>query len=151
MRDLQEDTEINGVMMEAGTSVLVSILGCHRNPAVWEDPEEFRPERFETESDHDPFAFIIYSAGPRNCIGQKYADMQSRVCCVRQCVPSTRLVTHIFPPISTAPLGETAGLLRILYRRRHHECDTLSKAYSSSREWNSSARHPPRNVATSHP
>jgi cytochrome P450 len=78
----EEGTVIDGHLIDAGTTVVVNIYGCHHNPTVWADPDRFNPERFNPESpdfNKDPFAWILYSAGPRNCIGQKYADMQSKV------------------------------------------------------------------------
>jgi len=42
-----------------------------RNPEFFEKPDEFIPERFL--KDNKPFAFIPFSAGGRNCVGQKFA------------------------------------------------------------------------------
>jgi cytochrome P450 len=80
VRDLPEAKEINGIMVDAGTTVVVSIYGVHHNPEVWPEPEKFDPERFDPDGPkRDPFSWIIFSAGARNCIGQKYADMQSKM------------------------------------------------------------------------
>uniref|UniRef100_A0A3B4WVK1 aromatase n=1 Tax=Seriola lalandi dorsalis TaxID=1841481 RepID=A0A3B4WVK1_SERLL len=64
-----------------GTICLVSIYGTHHNPTVWTNPYEFEPLRFdpadtENRSSH---AFIPFSSGPRNCIGQKFALAELRV------------------------------------------------------------------------
>lgn len=64
-----------------GVICLVSIYGTHHNPTVWTNPHEFDPLRFDptnmqSSSSH---AFIPFSSGPRNCIGQKFALAELRV------------------------------------------------------------------------
>ena len=70
-RDLTEPTEINGVVVDAGTTIIASIYGIHHNPLVWPDPEKFDPYRFGKDAPkQDPYAWLLFSAGPRNCIGE---------------------------------------------------------------------------------
>jgi len=81
MRQLTEDVELGGHIIPAGTSIALMIYGMHHNPLVFEDPEAFKPERFSAEniSQLHPYAFIPFSAGPRNCIGQKYGLLETKV------------------------------------------------------------------------
>ena len=55
----------------AGLDLVVSIYALHRNPRIYNDPLTFDPERFfpEQANGRHPFAYIPFSAGPRNCIG----------------------------------------------------------------------------------
>lgn len=60
-----------GYVLPKGVTIAMLIYGMHHNPQVYPDPEEFKPERFFPENSvgRHPYAFIPFSAGPRNCIG----------------------------------------------------------------------------------
>jgi cytochrome P450 len=51
--------------------VAIATYLVHRDPEIYPNPEEFQPERFlpENSQGRDPFAWIPFSAGPRNCLG----------------------------------------------------------------------------------
>ncbi|XP_065919119.1 cytochrome P450 4B1-like [Dysidea avara] len=80
-RDLSEDTIIHGHLIPKGTFVIIGALEVHRQPDVWENPEEYDPLRFlpERSEGRDNFAYMPFSAGPRNCIGQNFALNEERV------------------------------------------------------------------------
>lgn len=65
-----EDDEFEGKSYPAGSSLLFSIYEIHRHPELWEEPEQFIPERFleGKYSNYYPFG-----AGPRKCIGNNFA------------------------------------------------------------------------------
>lgn len=50
------------------------------NPSIWKEPRSFLPERFELDnvSNMSPFSFMPFSAGQRNCVGQKYAMLEMK-------------------------------------------------------------------------
>lgn len=58
-------------------TMTVNAFRVHREPTHFPDPESFRPERFlkDAASIH-PFAHIAFSAGPRNCIGSRFAMLE---------------------------------------------------------------------------
>jgi cytochrome P450 len=62
----------------AGTYVVICAYNLHHNPAVWEDPHEFRPERF-LDKKIDPYAWIPFGGGARRCIGMAFALLEMRV------------------------------------------------------------------------
>lgn len=70
-RMANEDIQIGDYNIPAGSNILMLIYGMHHNPRIFPDPEKFDPERFFPENciGRHPFAYIPFSAGPRNCIG----------------------------------------------------------------------------------
>ncbi|XP_065885802.1 cytochrome P450 4F6-like isoform X2 [Dysidea avara] len=76
-----EDVIANGQRIPKGTWLGVGIHAMHRDPSVWNDPERFDPMRFSTDNSKkmDPFTFLAFSAGPRNCIGQRFAMQELKV------------------------------------------------------------------------
>ena len=56
--------------------VCVSPWLLHRRNDLWEDAEQFRPDRFMIESDRHQCSFLPFSAGPRQCIGQHFATLE---------------------------------------------------------------------------
>lgn len=74
-RTLTQPLTIDGHVIPAGTTIGVPIMAVHRHPDVWDRPAEFDPDRFSLENcaERHPFAYIPFSAGPRNCIGQSLA------------------------------------------------------------------------------
>ncbi|NWQ69319.1 CP4V2 protein, partial [Neopipo cinnamomea] len=79
-RTLREDCCIRGYQVPKGANVLVLAYALHRDPEIFPDPEEFRPERFFSENSkgRHPYAYVPFSAGPRNCIGQRFAQMEEK-------------------------------------------------------------------------
>ncbi|XP_033747403.1 cytochrome P450 4A25-like isoform X1 [Pecten maximus] len=72
-------------VIPAGFGVDINIHGIHHHPDVYPDHETFRPERFSDGSveERDPYAFVPFSAGPRNCIGQNFALNEIKVVLTR--------------------------------------------------------------------
>lgn len=70
-----EDIAVDGYRVEAGTIVAVGINALQRDPALWERPLVFDPDRFSPENSvgRDRWQFIPFAAGPRSCIGEHFA------------------------------------------------------------------------------
>ncbi|XP_033935373.1 cytochrome P450 4V2-like [Pseudochaenichthys georgianus] len=80
-RNIGEDCHINGFKVPKGANAIVVTYALHRDPRYFPEPEEFRPERFLPENavGRPPYAYIPFSAGLRNCIGQRFALMEEKV------------------------------------------------------------------------
>ncbi|XP_062827495.1 ultra-long-chain fatty acid omega-hydroxylase isoform X1 [Anolis carolinensis] len=81
-RHCTEDVKMpNGQVIPKRVVCLISIYGTHHNPAVWPEPEVYNPHRFDpaASKQQSPLAFVPFSAGPRNCIGQTFAMAELKV------------------------------------------------------------------------
>ncbi|KAG8174929.1 hypothetical protein JTE90_006963 [Oedothorax gibbosus] len=80
-RKTAEDIEHNGFIIPSGSEVHLNFISLHRHPDSFPNPEVFDPDRFLPENvlKRHPYAYVPFSAGPRNCIGQKFALLEMKV------------------------------------------------------------------------
>ncbi|KAI9179950.1 hypothetical protein H9P43_005297 [Blastocladiella emersonii ATCC 22665] len=90
-------TRIGDYVLPAKTPILVDYFNMHRNPAVWDRPLEFVPERWLTSSTGNddeqqqgtaagapgpgmvPHSYLPFSGGLRSCIGKPFAEMEIKL------------------------------------------------------------------------
>ncbi|KAK9280722.1 hypothetical protein L1049_003610 [Liquidambar formosana] len=90
-REAMEACSIAGYYVPKGTRLIVNIWKLHRDPRVWADPNEFRPERFltshaELDVRGQHFEYIPFSSGRRACPGISLGSQMSSftLACVLQ-------------------------------------------------------------------
>ncbi|KAL6448742.1 hypothetical protein ACFW04_000513 [Cataglyphis niger] len=64
-----------------GMLITIPLLGLHRDPSIYPDPDRFDPERFNEDkvAARHPYAYLPFGEGPRICIGSRFAYMQTKV------------------------------------------------------------------------
>jgi cytochrome P450 len=77
-RMLTQDLQVGKYTLPKGTRVTPSIYLTNRNPRVYEEPGEFRPERF-MENAPETFSWIPFGGGIRRCIGASFAQLEMKL------------------------------------------------------------------------
>jgi cytochrome P450 len=70
------DDQVGDIAIPQGSTVIVFVYGAHHAARSWQDPEQFRPERFAKGNSPAPFTHLPFGGGPRGCIGGNYAMLQ---------------------------------------------------------------------------
>ncbi|KAL0134221.1 hypothetical protein PUN28_001197 [Cardiocondyla obscurior] len=79
-RVTSEDMQLKSYLIPAKTMMFLNIYGVHRDPNFWPNPKIFNPDRFLPNKIRDRhfYSYIPFSAGPRNCIGQRFAMLEMK-------------------------------------------------------------------------
>ncbi|XP_067138057.1 probable cytochrome P450 4p2, partial [Centruroides vittatus] len=74
------ELKIDDYVLPPKSTFVICIHGIYHNPSVYENPEVFDPDRFLPENFKNlhPYAFLPFSAGPRNCLGGKLAMVKMK-------------------------------------------------------------------------
>jgi cytochrome P450 family 135 len=78
VRVLREPLSVGGRELPKGTRVVPSIYLTNRNPKVYEEPNEFMPERFLGKAP-ETFSWIPFGGGIRRCIGASFATLEMKL------------------------------------------------------------------------
>ena len=72
----------SNVVIRKGQLVRLSNIGICLDPEIYPNPLEYNPENFlkENASDRNPYSFLIFSLGPRNCIGMRFSMYEMKIC-----------------------------------------------------------------------
>ena len=80
-RVAHEDDQIKNVKIGKNDLVGIYVYGTHRHPSIWENPDQFKPDRFKKENylNLHSYAFHPFGGGPRLCIGNHFATMEMQM------------------------------------------------------------------------
>jgi cytochrome P450 family 4 len=129
-RILGEDVEIDGKTIPAQTNVFLMYFLLHRDPKSFPDPDRFDPDRFslDNQQERHAFSYVPFSAGPRNCIGQKFAKMEVKVLTssiLRKYRLRSSMTVEEIPLCSELTIKPKHGL-RVAFTRRKKTCEGRS-------------------------
>jgi cytochrome P450 len=77
-RRIAEEMDFSGDKIPAGERMFYSIYLTHRDPEIWENAEDFCPERFAHGRKTPPMSYVPFGGGPRACIGAAFGQAEAR-------------------------------------------------------------------------
>ncbi|XP_077506362.1 cytochrome P450 4V2-like [Amblyomma americanum] len=78
-RNVDEDMKVGEYTVPKGAVAVAAIYFIQRHPKYFEKPDCFIPERFLDTKEKNPFQYIPFSGGLRNCIGQRFANLEEKI------------------------------------------------------------------------
>lgn len=69
------------IIIEKGMSIVVPIKGIHHDPAIYDEPQIYNPDRFAPDeiAKRHPFSFLPFGGGPRVCIAMRFAMEEMKI------------------------------------------------------------------------
>jgi cytochrome P450 len=78
-RTAQAEDRLSAAVIRPGDTVMIPVYGLHRHRKLWEEPDAFRPDRWEARDGIDRYQFLPFGDGPRICIGARFAMQEAVV------------------------------------------------------------------------
>lgn len=97
-RITSRDVEFEGRVIPARSMVMYSPFLTHRDPTLWENPQQFSPQRFAERM--PAWGYLPFAAGPRTCLGRHYATLLMHV--VLKVLADRQLIFHAGDPAMRA-------------------------------------------------
>ena len=120
-REALRDCEVGGYRVPKGTTLLMSQWIVHRDGRFFEQPLEFRPERWTEDRIRElpRFAYFPFGGGPRQCIGNTFALMEAVLvlAMIAQRYRCTLLPGHPVEPLPTFTLRPRFGIKAVITPR----------------------------------
>ncbi len=118
-RIVAEEMDFGENKIPSGERMFYSIYLTHRDPAIWENADQFCPERFAHGRKTPPFAYIPFGGGPRSCIGAAFGQAEARIVLTRLFRTYTfEFTNHKIHPHMGATLEPRPGVFMKVYKRQ---------------------------------
>lgn len=117
-RRVAEEMHFNEGSIPAGERMFYSIYLTHHDPEIWENAEDFCPERFAHGRKTPPFSYVPFGGGPRACIGAAFGQAEARIVLAHLLRTFTFEFTgHPIHPHMGATLEPRPGVMMKVHRR----------------------------------
>jgi cytochrome P450 len=105
-RLIENDDEITGYRLKKHSELIICPYTLHRNPAYWNAPDVFNPDRFSTleSKNREDYCFIPFGKGPRMCIGMNFAIHEALI------ILTKLIKRYRFNAIDQEPIEATPGV-----------------------------------------
>ncbi|KAK5640999.1 hypothetical protein RI129_009546 [Pyrocoelia pectoralis] len=69
------------LLLEKHSTILCPVFSIHRDAKYYPNPDKFEPERFSEENRKNiqPYTYLPFGVGPRNCIGSRFALLEGKL------------------------------------------------------------------------
>jgi hypothetical protein len=112
-------TDLNGIAIPQGAAVMVPILAIHEDPDLYQQPEQFQPERFVGDRP-GTYTYLPFGAGAHRCLGARLATLEAKV--LIRTLMQHRTFTPLAGPVSDAAANPSmlfpANGASVVLRRR---------------------------------
>ena len=122
-RECNKEVIYNNVTINKGMVVTVPTFALHYNEEYYPDPEKFDPQRWaaDNEDKPNPYAYMPFGMGPRNCIGMRFAMEEMKIAL------SCLVKTLRFFPVDETPVQHSLLLFRFVINVLKHLCCLISR------------------------
>jgi cytochrome P450 family 4 len=97
-RELKTDLKLasGDYTLPAGTTVAIATYNLHHSEKIYPNPHKYDPDNFlpERQASRHFYSFIPFSAGPRSCVGRKYAMLKMKII-LAQVIREFHITSHL--------------------------------------------------------
>ncbi|MFC5973064.1 cytochrome P450 [Halomarina salina] len=79
-RQAIDSDRLGPYQVDPGTELIMSQFLVHRDPSIWDDPLDYRPDRFDGDGPDCPrYGYFPFGGGARMCIGREFSLLEARI------------------------------------------------------------------------